>query len=77
MASVKAMSVSYEVYSDHTGADSKLFFFGGSDFCVGGSGGYLGELWRLGLVAADLRVTRAADSALLQPYTSRQVQIQD
>ena len=34
---------------------------------VGGSGGYLGELWRLGLVAA-IRVTRAADSALLQPY---------
>ena len=27
MASVKAMSVSYEVYSDHTGADSKLIFF--------------------------------------------------
>ena len=46
MASVKAMSVSYEVYSDHEGAVSKLFFVvvGGSDFCVGGSGGYLGEL---------------------------------
>ena len=59
------------------GLTRNWFFFGGSDFCVGGSGGYLGELWRLGLVAADLRVTRAADSALLQPYTSRQVQIQD
>ena len=53
----------------------------GNDCCAGGSGGggYLGELWRLGLAAA-IRVTRAADSAPPTPAasatTSRQVGIQ-
>ena len=43
---------------------------GGNVCCAGGSGGgYLGELWRLGLAAA-IRVTRAADSAPPTPAAS-------
>ena len=52
----------------------------GNDCCAGGSGGggYLGELWRLGLAAA-IRVTRAAHLQILQllhATTSRPVGIQ-
>ena len=52
------------VYSNYLVVASD--FSRGNGCCAGGSGGgYLGELWRLGLAAA-IRVTRAAHLQILQ-----------